>query len=46
MKGMDGKLFHIPPLTRHTLINKGKETAILISYGSIPFDSLNPDTYI
>ena len=45
MKGMDGKLFYIAPNTRHTLFNKTNQTAIMISYGSIPFDPLEPDTF-
>ena len=45
MKGMDGKLYHIPALTRHTFINKTNQIAIIISYGSEIFNNSNPDTF-
>ena len=45
MRGMDGKLFYIPALTRHTLFNKSNETAVIISYGSITFNPSDPDTF-
>ena len=41
---MDGKVIEIPPLIRHTLYND-KDDAIIVSYGSIPFNSDQPDTY-
>ena len=45
IKGMDGKVIEIPPLIRHTLYNDKDENAIIVSYGSIPFNSDQPDTY-
>ena len=39
------ELFHMEPLTVHTLTNDQKEDAIIISYSSKEFDPEFPDTY-
>ena len=45
MQGMDGKLYYIPALTRHTFINNSDQIAVIVSYGSEIFNPSNPDTF-
>ncbi len=45
MSSDNPELFHMEPLTVHTLTNDQKEDAIIISYSSKEFDPEAPDTY-
>ena len=39
------QLVYFPPLTAHAFVNQSEKIALVVSYGSKKFNSIDPDTY-